>query len=58
VLDASVALKWALNDEEHVYEAIALRDDWVHGVCADQWLPRFFIMRLLTVCVRRCERGG
>jgi len=30
VIDASVALKWALDDEEHIAEAIALRDDWVH----------------------------
>jgi predicted nucleic acid-binding protein len=30
VVDASVALKWAFNDEEHVAQAVALRDDWVY----------------------------
>ena len=29
VTDASVALKWGLDDEEHVAQAVALRDDWV-----------------------------
>ncbi|HDN79197.1 MAG: hypothetical protein DRI61_06260 [Chloroflexi bacterium] len=29
VVDASVALKWGLDDEEHVAQAVALRDDWV-----------------------------
>ena len=26
VVDASVSLKWALDDEEHVEQAVALRD--------------------------------
>jgi hypothetical protein len=26
VVDASVSLKWALNDEEYVEQAVALRD--------------------------------
>ena len=29
VIDASVALKWGLDDEEYVAQAVALRDDWV-----------------------------
>ena len=29
IVDASVALKWGLDDEEHVAQAVALRDDWV-----------------------------
>jgi predicted nucleic acid-binding protein len=31
VVDASVALKWALNDEEAVDQAVALRDDGLRG---------------------------
>jgi predicted nucleic acid-binding protein len=31
VVDASVALKWALNDEEAVPQAVALRDDGLRG---------------------------
>ncbi|HXO20845.1 MAG TPA: type II toxin-antitoxin system VapC family toxin [Thermoanaerobaculia bacterium] len=31
VVDASVSLKWALNDEEDVERALALRDDGVDG---------------------------
>jgi len=30
VVDASVALKWALDDEEYVAQAVALRDDWIY----------------------------
>ncbi len=32
VVDASVSLKWALDDEESTEEALALRDDGVRGV--------------------------
>lgn len=28
VVDASVVLKWQLDDEEHIRQAIALRDDF------------------------------
>lgn len=31
VVDASVALKWALDDEEAVEQAVALRDDGLRG---------------------------
>lgn len=31
VVDASVALKWALDDEEAVEQAVALRDDGLQG---------------------------
>jgi len=35
VVDASVALKWAFDDEEHVEQALALRDDFlVRGTVA------------------------
>lgn len=42
VLDASVALKWALDDEEAVEQAVTLRDDGVEGrvqlVAPSLWL--------------------
>lgn len=31
VVDASVSLKWVLDDEEHVDEALALRNRWIRG---------------------------
>jgi len=31
VVDSSVSLKWALNDEEAVEQAVALRDDGLQG---------------------------
>lgn len=31
VIDASVALKWQLDDEEYVHQAVALRDDSLRG---------------------------
>ena len=31
VVDASVSLKWALNDEETISQAVALRDDALAG---------------------------
>lgn len=42
VVDASVALKWVLDDEEAVEQAVALRDDGVEGrlqlVAPSLWL--------------------
>jgi predicted nucleic acid-binding protein len=42
VVDASVSLKWALDDEENMEEALALRDDGIRGrflmVAPSLWL--------------------
>jgi predicted nucleic acid-binding protein len=42
VVDASVSLKWALDDEENTEEALALRDDGIRGrfrmVAPSLWL--------------------
>jgi predicted nucleic acid-binding protein len=41
VVDSSVSLKWALDDEEAIEQAIHLRDDGLHGairmVAPDLW---------------------
>jgi predicted nucleic acid-binding protein len=42
VVDASVSLKWALDDEEHIENALALRDNGLQGqfrmVAPSLWL--------------------
>lgn len=56
VVDASVALKWQLNDEEHVSQAISLRNDFyirgVFKVIAPQLLL-YEMVNGIAVAVRR-----
>lgn len=56
VVDASVALKWQLNDEEHVSQAIFLRNDFyirgVFKVIAPQLLL-YEMVNGIAVAVRR-----
>ena len=55
VVDASVALKWALDDEEEVDCAIALRDDGIRGrfqmLAPSLWL--YEVVNGLVVAVAR-----
>ena len=57
VVDASVSLKWALNDEDAVEQAIALRDDALAGqfqmVAPSLWL--YEITNGLVTAVRRAR---
>ncbi len=55
VVDACVALKWALDDEEEVASALALRDDGLGGrfamLAPSLWL--YEVVNALVVAVRR-----
>ncbi len=56
VIDASVALKWALNDEEHVEQAVALRDAAVREQRFELLAPSLWVYEItngLVVAVRR-----
>lgn len=64
VTDASVALKWELDDEEHVDRAVALRDDFLRWGRVQLFAPHLFVFELtngITTAVRRLrlapERG-
>lgn len=48
VIDASVALKWQLDDEECVSQAVALRDDCLKKICRD--------VRPDAMALRNCQR--
>lgn len=55
VVDASVALKWALDDEDSVEQALALRDDAIDGHL-QMIAPTLWVYELangLTSAVRR-----
>jgi predicted nucleic acid-binding protein len=55
VVDASVALKWALDDEDTVEQALALRDDAIDGHF-QMFAPTLWVYELangLTSAVRR-----
>ncbi|ACX51410.1 PilT protein domain protein [Ammonifex degensii KC4] len=56
VVDASVSLKWALDDEEHVEEAVALRDSAVFERRFEMFAPSLWVYEVangLLVAVRR-----
>ena len=57
VVDASVALKWAFNDEEHVAEAIALRDDWVQRSEHRLLAPSLFYYEVTNGLCTAVRRG-
>ena len=56
VVDASVALKWALDDEEAVAEAVALRDAAVEGHVR-LLAPTLWIYELANGLVSAVRRG-
>jgi len=62
VVDASVALKWAFNDEEHVAQALALRDDFLVRGTLHLAAPTLFAYELVNgvssaIRRRRLERA-
>jgi predicted nucleic acid-binding protein len=60
VVDSSVSLKWALDDEENTEEALALRDDGIHGqflmVAPSLWL--YEVANGLLTATRRGRLPG
>ena len=60
VVDASVVLKWQLDDEEAVEQAVALRDAWLLGGKVDLFAPTlcfYEVLNGLVVAVRRGRIG-
>lgn len=57
VVDASVALKWALDDEEHIAEAVALRDAWVHRGEHRPVAPSLFYYEVVNGLCTAARRG-
>jgi len=56
VVDASVSLKWALNDEEYVEQAVALRDAAIFERRFQMFAPSLWLYEIvngLRVAVRR-----
>jgi predicted nucleic acid-binding protein len=56
VLDASVALKWQLNDEECVSQAVALRDDALKH-SAEICVPTLWLYEIINGLVMASRRG-
>ena len=61
IVDASVALKWALNDEEYVAQAVALRDAAVRERRFEMLAPSLWVYEVangLNVAARRGRIDG
>ncbi|GBD10243.1 tRNA(fMet)-specific endonuclease VapC [Candidatus Thermoflexus japonica] len=61
IVDASVSLKWALNDEEHGAQAVALRDAAVREHRFEMLAPSLWVYEVtngLIVAVRRGRIDG
>jgi predicted nucleic acid-binding protein len=57
VIDASVALKWQLNDEEYVQQAVALRDDFVKKGDFSLYAPNLWVYEIVNGLVMAMRRG-
>lgn len=57
VIDASVALKWQLNDEDHIQQAIALRDDFVKKGDPSLYAPSLWTYEIINGLVMAIRRG-
>lgn len=57
VVDASVALKWQLDDEEHVEQALALRDDFVKGGKLQLRAPSLWVYELVNGLAVAARQG-
>ncbi|SRR6266545_4288728 len=56
VIDASVSLKWALDDEDGVAEAVALRDDAIAGRF-EMVAPSLWLYEITNGLVTAARRG-
>jgi len=57
VIDASVALKWQLNDEECVQQAITLRDDFIKNEEPRLYAPSLWTYEIINGLVMAMRRG-
>lgn len=57
VIDASVALKWRLDDEDHVAEAVALRDDFLRQRSITLLAPSLLLYEVANGLVMAARRG-
>ncbi len=57
VIDASVALKWQLNDEEYMGQALALRDDFLVRGALLLFAPSLFIYEVTNGLASAVRRG-
>ena len=57
VVDASVALKWELNDEDHVDQAVALKDDYLIRGAVRLTAPHLFPFEIVNAMVSASRRG-
>jgi predicted nucleic acid-binding protein len=48
VVDASIVLKWQLDDEEYVTEALALRDAWIKKQAVRLLAPTLLIYEVVN----------
>ena len=56
VIDASVALKWVLDDEQDIQQALALRDDFLRNRRIQLFAPSLYIYEVIngiTSAIRR-----
>lgn len=48
VVDASVVLKWQLNDEEHIAQALTIRDDFLVRAKSKLIAPQLIVYEILN----------
>lgn len=57
VIDASVALKWQLDDEEHVQQAVTLRNDFIKKGEPSLYAPSLWTYEIINGLVVAIRRG-
>ncbi len=57
IVDASVSLKWALNDGEHVAQAVALRDAAVRERRFEMLAPSLWVYEIANGLIVAARRG-
>ena len=57
IVDASVSLKWALNDEEYVAQAVALRDAAVRERRFEMLAPSLWVYEVANGLIVAARRG-
>ena len=57
VVDALVVLKWELDDEEHIAEAVALRDDFLIAGKTQLYAPHLYAYEIANSVTSATRRG-
>ena len=57
VIDASIALKWQLEDEQHSAQALALRDDVIIRGRLTAYAPSLYVYELINGIISAVSRG-